>query len=61
MAESKTVGRPRSAPDMIIAAVSETRGCMVATDNEKDFRGIRIVNALRQSTSVKFNDSSNPA
>ena len=52
MAEGKAVGRPRSALDMIIAAVSETHGGLVVTDNEKDFWGIKIFNPLRQSTSV---------
>ena len=37
MAEGKAAGRPRSVLDMIIAAVSETHGFLVVTDNEKDF------------------------
>ena len=52
MAEGKAVGRPRSALDMIVAAVSETHGCLVVTDNEKDFWGIKTFNPLRQSTSA---------
>ena len=51
MAEGKAVGRPRSVLDMIVAAVSETHGCLVVTDNEKDFWGIKIFNPLRQSAS----------
>jgi predicted nucleic acid-binding protein len=47
MAEGKTKGRPRSALDMIIAATAEAGGCVVVTDNEKDFAGIEIVNPLR--------------
>jgi predicted nucleic acid-binding protein len=47
MAEGKATGRPRSALDMIIAGVAEANDCVVATDNEKDFVGIPIVNPLR--------------
>jgi predicted nucleic acid-binding protein len=32
---------------MIIAAVAEANGCVVVTDNEKDFTGIKLVNPLR--------------
>ena len=51
MPEGKAVGQPHGALEMIIAAVSETQGCMVVTDNARDFWGIRIVNPRRQSTS----------
>ena len=37
MADGAAKGRPRSALDMIIAAVAEANGCLVVTDNEKDF------------------------
>lgn len=47
MAEGKAAGRPRSALDMIIAAVAETNGCVVVTDNERDFVGIALVNPAR--------------
>ena len=47
MAEGKAQGRPRSALDMIIAAVAESNGCVVVTYNEKDFVGIETVNPLR--------------
>ena len=43
-------GRPRSALDMIIAAVAEANDCVVVTDNEKDFAGVKIVNPLRTTT-----------
>jgi predicted nucleic acid-binding protein len=49
MAEGKEKGRPRSALDMIIAAVAEANDCIVVTDNEKDFAGLKIVNPLRTS------------
>ncbi|MGD9537451.1 MAG: type II toxin-antitoxin system VapC family toxin [Alphaproteobacteria bacterium] len=47
MAEGTAAGRPRSALDMIIAAIAEANDCIVITDNEKDFAGLRIVNPLR--------------
>lgn len=50
MAEGKAKVRPRSALDMIVAAVAESNDCMVVTDNEKDFAGISILNPLRKAT-----------
>lgn len=47
MAEGTAKGRPRSALDMIVAAVAEVNGCVVVTDNEKDFAGLKFVNPLR--------------
>ena len=48
MADGTAKGRrPRSALDMIIAAVAEANGCHVVTDNEKDFAELKIVNPLR--------------
>lgn len=47
MAEGTATGRPRSALDMIVAAVAEANDCVVATDNEKDFAGLKIVNPMR--------------
>ena len=47
MAEGNASGRPRSALDTMIAAIAEANGCIVVTDNEKDFAGIEIVNPLR--------------
>lgn len=46
MAEGKAAGRPRSALDMIIAAIAEARNCVVVTDNERDFTGLPFVNPL---------------
>ncbi|WP_079210772.1 PIN domain-containing protein [Brucella pituitosa] len=46
MAEGKSAGRPRSALDMIIAAVAGAHDCVIATDNEKDFAGLQFVNPL---------------
>ena len=47
MADGTAKGRPRSSLDMIIAAVAEANGCLVVTDNEKDFTGLKFVNPLR--------------
>jgi toxin FitB len=47
MADGSTTGRPRSPLDMIIAAVAEANGCVVVTENERDFAGLKIVNPLR--------------
>ena len=47
MAEGTAKGRPRSALDMIIAAVAESNDCIVVTDNEKDFSGLKFINPLR--------------
>jgi len=47
MADGTVKGRPRSALDMIIAAVAEANGCVVVTDNERDFDGLKFVNPLR--------------
>jgi predicted nucleic acid-binding protein len=46
MADGKAKGRPRSALDMIIAAVAEANDCVVVTDNQKDFAGIDVFNPL---------------
>jgi predicted nucleic acid-binding protein len=50
MAEGTATGRPRSALDMIIAAVAEANDCVVVTDNERNFAGLEIVNPLRTAT-----------
>ncbi|MCY4309771.1 MAG: PIN domain-containing protein [Rhodospirillaceae bacterium] len=47
MAEGKAHGQPRSTLDMILAAVAEANDCMIVTDNERDFRGLQIINPLR--------------
>src|SRR3954454_9731784 len=44
MSEGTTKGRPRRPLDMIIAAVAEVNHCVVATENERDFAGLKIVN-----------------
>ena len=47
MAEGTKAGRPRSAMDMIVAAVAEANDCIVVTDNERDFQGLKFINPLR--------------
>lgn len=54
MTDSKSAGKPRSALDTIIAAVAEANGCIVVTDNEKDFAGLRIINPLHGVEGVKY-------
>lgn len=49
MAQGKSIGKPRSALDMIIAAVADANGCVVVTDNERDFVGLNFVNPMRAS------------
>jgi predicted nucleic acid-binding protein len=47
MADGTAKGRPRSPLDMIIAAVAEANDCVIITENEGDFAGLKIVNPLR--------------
>jgi predicted nucleic acid-binding protein len=48
MADGRSTGRSRSALNTIIAAVAESHGCIVVTDNEKDFADVEIINPLRE-------------
>jgi predicted nucleic acid-binding protein len=47
MAGGTAAGRPRNPLDMIIAAVAEANDCVVVTDNERGFAGVKIVNPMR--------------
>lgn len=47
MTEGKLAGRPRSALDMIIAAVAGANECLIVTDNDRDFAGLQVVNPIR--------------
>lgn len=47
MAAGKAKGRPRNPLDTIVAAVAEAHGCVVVTDNEKDFADVRVINPVR--------------
>lgn len=50
MAEGKAAGRPRSALDMIIAAIAGANDCVVVTDNERDFVGLQVLNPMSART-----------
>ncbi len=47
MNEGDAAGRPRSALDMIVAAVAAANACIVVTDNERDFADLPIFNPIR--------------
>jgi predicted nucleic acid-binding protein len=47
MAEGTAKGRPRSPLDMIIAAVAETNNCVIVTENETHFAGLKVFNPMR--------------
>jgi predicted nucleic acid-binding protein len=47
MADGTAKGRPRSPLDMIIAAVAEANDCVLITENERHFAGLKIVNPMR--------------
>ena len=47
MAAGTTAGRPRSALDMVIAAIAQSNNCILVTDNEKHFPTIDLFNPLR--------------
>jgi hypothetical protein len=48
MAEGERSGQPRSALDMIVAAIAEANDCIVVTDNEKHFSGLKYINPMRK-------------
>lgn len=47
MSDGVQAGRPRSPADMIIAAVAEANDCILVTDNEKHFAGLKFINPMR--------------
>src|ERR1700722_13730161 len=47
MAEGTAKGRPRSPFDMIVAAIAEANDCVIVTENEGHFAGLKIVNPMR--------------
>ena len=49
MADRRAAGRSPSALDTIIAAVASANGCIVVTDNERDFTDVPYINPLRAS------------
>ena len=42
-------GGPRSPLDMIVAAIAEANRCILVTDNEKHFAGLKFINPLREA------------
>ncbi len=48
MAEGQARGKPRSALDTIIGAIALANGCVLVTNNEKDFAGIGAFNPMKQ-------------
>ena len=46
MAEGTAAGRPRSALDMIIAAIAESNDCTVVTHDQKNFEGINAIDPV---------------
>jgi toxin FitB len=49
MAEGVRTGRPRSGMDMLLAAIAEANNCILVTDNEKHFAGMKFINPMRGS------------
>ena len=47
MAVGTETGQPRSPLDMIIAGIAEANGCLVVTDNQKHFAGVKTFNPIR--------------
>lgn len=47
MAEGKLAGQARSALDTIIGAIAVANDCVVVTDNQRDFSGIKMLNPMR--------------
>lgn len=46
-AEGARTGHPRSGIDMIFAAIAEANHCILVTDNEKHFQGLKFINPVR--------------
>ena len=49
MADGKAKGRSRNALDTIIAATAQANGCVVVTDNERDFADVELINPVRDT------------
>jgi predicted nucleic acid-binding protein len=47
MAEGTATGQSRSPLDMILAAIGEANDCIVVTDNERHFAGLKFMNPSR--------------
>ena len=47
MADGTAKRRPRSPLDMIVAAIAEANDCVIVTENEAQFAGLKIANPMR--------------
>ncbi len=47
MAEGRSKGRPRNPLDMIIASIAQANDCVIVTDNERYFTGLKTLNPMR--------------
>jgi hypothetical protein len=47
MAGGTAKGRPRSPLDMMIAAIAEANNCVIVTENESHFAGLKVFNPMR--------------
>ena len=47
MAGATVKGRPRSPLDMIIAAIAEANDCVIVTENDRHFAGLKTINPMR--------------
>jgi toxin FitB len=47
MSKGRQEGRSRSAFDTMIAAIAQVNGCIVVTDNTKDFTDVETINPVR--------------
>ena len=47
MSQGTHAGRPRTAFDMVVAAIAEANDCVVVIDNEKHYPGVKLFNPLR--------------
>jgi len=47
MAEGTAKGRPRSPLDMMIAAIAGANNCVIVTENESHFAGLKVFNPMR--------------
>ena len=47
MSQATVEGHPRSGFDMVVAAIAQANDCIVVTDDEKHFPGVKLLNPLR--------------
>ena len=46
LSDGTAIGKSRNAIDMITAATAIANNCVIVTDNEKDFQGLKILNPM---------------